>query len=175
MTPLDTGSEHATQADGLDARQRLLALRLRQRELTGGEEAVTRRRSDEAVPLSFSQEGLWFLDQLSGPGSAYNVARAVRLKGVLEPDLLERSLRALVERHESLRTTFEQRDGKAVQCVHAAETAAAALRLESFALHAATGDDDPSRARRHLARRRGRTVRSRSSALAQGKAPAHRR
>jgi hypothetical protein len=125
MTPLDSvSSPEKDAANGMRAaaRRRLLALRLRH-EGAGAEERVARRSGDGAIPLSFSQEGLWFLDQLSGPGSAYNVARAMRLKGALDPDVLERSLRALVARHESLRTTFEQRDGTAVQRVHAAEAA----------------------------------------------------
>jgi len=124
----------AARHDGADARQRLLALRLRERGLGTAEESLKPRLPDEPVPLSFSQEGLWFLDQLDGPGSAYNVTRALRLHGRIEATLLERCLRALVQRHESLRTAFDTREGSAVQIVRPAREAAAAFRFETLSL-----------------------------------------
>ena len=59
-----------------------------------------------SFPLSFAQQRLWFLEQLQPGLVAYNLAGAVRLSGRLAPDCLERALRVIVERHESLRTTF---------------------------------------------------------------------
>jgi amino acid adenylation domain-containing protein len=58
------------------------------------------------VPLSFSQEALWFLDQLAPGQPTFNVHAAVRITGPLDQGVLERSLSAMVRRHESLRTTF---------------------------------------------------------------------
>jgi amino acid adenylation domain-containing protein len=58
------------------------------------------------VPLSFSQEALWFLDQLAPGQPTFNVYAAVRITGPLDHGVLKRSLSALVRRHESLRTTF---------------------------------------------------------------------
>ncbi|MBU8901081.1 non-ribosomal peptide synthetase, partial [Corallococcus sp. M34] len=73
-----------------------------------------------ALPLSFAQQRLWFLDQLE-PGSAfYNVPVAVRLSGALDVDALERSFEALVQRHEVLRTTFGTHDGEPVQLIASA-------------------------------------------------------
>jgi non-ribosomal peptide synthetase component F/acyl carrier protein len=70
------------------------------------------------LPLSFSQERLWFLDRLD-PGSAlYNVASARRLFGPLDAPVLERALREVVRRHEVLRTTFALADGRPVQVIH---------------------------------------------------------
>ncbi len=61
---------------------------------------------DEALALSFAQQRLWFLDRYE-PGSAlYNVPVALRLRGVLEVGVLERSVGEIVRRHESLRTVF---------------------------------------------------------------------
>ncbi|HEY0606205.1 MAG TPA: amino acid adenylation domain-containing protein, partial [Herpetosiphonaceae bacterium] len=73
------------------------------------------------LPLSFSQERLWFLDQLE-PGSAlYNIPFAMRLSGQLDVAILERAFTALIARHESLRTTFTQgvpaHDGQPVQVI----------------------------------------------------------
>ncbi|WP_163973487.1 non-ribosomal peptide synthetase, partial [Myxococcus sp. CA018] len=82
-----------------------------------------------ALPLSFAQQRLWFLDQLE-PGSAfYNVPVAVRLTGVLDVAALRRSFDELVRRHESLRTTFRAQDGMPVQIVSDTST----TRLEVLA------------------------------------------
>ncbi len=58
------------------------------------------------LPLSFSQEALWFLDQLAPGQPTFNVTAAVRITGPLDRSALQRSLDELVRRHESLRTTF---------------------------------------------------------------------
>ena len=69
------------------------------------------------VPLSFSQEALWFLDQLSPGQPTFNVTAAVRITGPLDRSALERSLNELVHRHESLRTTFVTIDGTPHQVI----------------------------------------------------------
>src|SRR5215212_2443867 len=56
--------------------------------------------------LSPAQERLWFLDQINPGDASLNIARAVSIDGVLDRDLLQRCLRQIVSRHESLRTTF---------------------------------------------------------------------
>jgi amino acid adenylation domain-containing protein len=71
----------------------------------------------DALPLSFAQERLWFLDQLE-PGSAfYNLPFALRLRGALDVDALERSLGEIVRRHESLRTVFVEQGGTTRQVI----------------------------------------------------------
>jgi amino acid adenylation domain-containing protein/non-ribosomal peptide synthase protein (TIGR01720 family) len=57
-------------------------------------------------PMSAAQKQLWFLDQLQPGDAFYNLSGVVRLDGPLDEKALEQSLHALVERHESLRTTF---------------------------------------------------------------------
>ena len=74
-------------------------------------------RRDKHVPLSFSQQRLWFLDQYEPNSSVYNVPSALRLRGCLNVAALERSLDEIVRRHESLRTTFSLVDGEAVQVI----------------------------------------------------------
>ncbi|HKH48056.1 MAG TPA: amino acid adenylation domain-containing protein, partial [Thermoanaerobaculia bacterium] len=78
------------------------------------------RDGRETFPLSFAQQRLWFLDQLLGASSAYNVFLPVRLDGPLDAAALAGSLDAIVRRHEILRTTFGTVDGEAVQIVHPA-------------------------------------------------------
>ncbi|HEU4562037.1 MAG TPA: amino acid adenylation domain-containing protein, partial [Longimicrobium sp.] len=70
-----------------------------------------------ALPLSFAQERLWFLDRLE-PGSAtYNMPQARRLGGALDETALQRSLSEIVRRHQALRTTFTEVDGSPVQVI----------------------------------------------------------
>ncbi|WP_338868507.1 amino acid adenylation domain-containing protein [Myxococcus stipitatus] len=68
-------------------------------------------------PVSFAQQRLWFLHLLQPENPSYNIAGAVRLSGDLDVEALQRAFDALVERHESLRTTFAQEDGKPVQVI----------------------------------------------------------
>ncbi|HEX9936857.1 MAG TPA: amino acid adenylation domain-containing protein, partial [Longimicrobium sp.] len=70
-----------------------------------------------ALPLSFAQERLWFIDRLE-PGSAtYNIPAALRLTGALDEAALERSLSEIVRRHEALRAVFAEVDGSPVQVI----------------------------------------------------------
>lgn len=64
-----------------------------------------------AHPLSRSQRRLWFLNQVDPENAVYNIAVALALDGPLSREVLEQALKALVERHESLRTRFAQKDG----------------------------------------------------------------
>ncbi|MFZ3015121.1 MAG: condensation domain-containing protein, partial [Nitrospira sp.] len=64
------------------------------------------------IPLSPSQQRLWFLEQVH-PGSAINhIAMSVRLRGLVNPEVLERSVRAIAARHEILRTRFGSERGE---------------------------------------------------------------
>ena len=76
---------------------------------------------DGALPLSFAQQRLWFLDQLEPGSAAYNIPSAVRLKGSLDVKALEQSLKEVVRRHEVLRTTFTVVDGQPGQVIGEAE------------------------------------------------------
>ncbi|AWV08512.1 non-ribosomal peptide synthetase [Marilutibacter maris] len=72
-----------------------------------------------AHPLSFSQQRLWFLDRLEGGSAHYNLPIAVRLRGGLDASALQRALDALIVRHEVLRTSFSGSAEQARQIVHA--------------------------------------------------------
>lgn len=61
--------------------------------------------------LAFGQQRLWFIDQLYPNTAAYSLPFTTRLKGTLDVSALERAFRALVERHEILRTIIVGRDG----------------------------------------------------------------
>jgi amino acid adenylation domain-containing protein len=69
------------------------------------------------LPLSFAQEGLWFLNQLDKDSGFYNVPSAFKLTGPLEVRSLESAFEEVTLRHEVLRTTFSVVDGKPVQVI----------------------------------------------------------
>ncbi|MFL6234420.1 MAG: amino acid adenylation domain-containing protein [Thermoanaerobaculia bacterium] len=75
------------------------------------------RQPGEAPPLSFAQERLWFIDQLQPGSPAYNIPLAVRLRGRLDVRAFHRGLGEVVRRHETLRTRFAIRGGRAVQAI----------------------------------------------------------
>ena len=64
----------------------------------------------QALPLSFSQEGLWSAEHAK-PGSAYNLPFAIRIKGNFNQQIFATTLKALVSRHEILRARFPEQDG----------------------------------------------------------------
>ena len=69
-------------------------------------------------PLSYNQQGIWFLYQLAPESMVYNVNFAARIRSDLDIPALRRAFQALVDRHPALRTTFSVRSGKPVQRVH---------------------------------------------------------
>ncbi len=75
------------------------------------------REPSTPLPLSFSQERLWFLDRLDPGTAAYNVPAALRLTGALDVPALAGSLREIARRHEALRTRFALVDGRPAQIV----------------------------------------------------------
>ncbi|BCL17296.1 non-ribosomal peptide synthetase [Micromonospora sagamiensis] len=86
---------------------------------------IPRRAPGTRVPLSPTQEGMWFLDRLQPGSPAYVMSHAVRLTGLLEPTALQAALDELVGAHEALRTRFTDRDGEVEQEVLAADDPAA--------------------------------------------------
>ncbi|WP_236069081.1 amino acid adenylation domain-containing protein, partial [Citreicoccus inhibens] len=83
-----------------------------------------------ALPLSFAQQRLWLIDQLEPGNAAYNVPAALRVLGELDVQALERAFRALVARHESLRTAFIVQQGEPVQ--HIATTVGVSLECHDL-------------------------------------------
>ncbi len=101
---------------------RVWELAERVEEARGGEESaalpeIERVARSGELPLSFAQQRLWFLDQLTPGGVSYNVPGAVRILGELEVEVLEKSLQAIVRRHEGLRTRFVAVGGEPQQVI----------------------------------------------------------
>ena len=91
-----------------------------------------------AFPLSYAQQRLWFLDQLSPGNSAYNIPVAIPIETPIEVAVLQRCVDALIERHETLRTSFELVDGEPRQQVQ--EQRPVVVRLVDIE-HTAAVDD----------------------------------
>ncbi|MFJ5847120.1 amino acid adenylation domain-containing protein [Streptomyces sp. NPDC092903] len=92
---------------------------------------LARHRGPEPVPLSYGQRRFWFLYKLAGPDSTYNVPLVLRCEGELDQEALRAALGDLTERHETLRTLIQRRDGRAVQHILPAGAARPALTVET--------------------------------------------
>jgi amino acid adenylation domain-containing protein/non-ribosomal peptide synthase protein (TIGR01720 family) len=72
-----------------------------------------------SAPLSFAQQRMWLIDNLkSGNDRRYNRMHAIKLEGALDVSVLRISLKTIIERHESLRTTYHQVRDQAQQRIH---------------------------------------------------------
>jgi len=74
---------------------------------------------DQPLPLSFAQHRLWFLAQLEPDNTAYTIPCGIRVRERLNFKIFEESLRKLIQRHESLRTTFQKKGDQVVQVIAA--------------------------------------------------------
>ncbi len=110
-------------------------------------EPELRPRSDDDTPppLSFAQERLWFLEQLTPGLAVYNVPLALRLEGALDPARLALALRGLAARHEVLRTRFASAGGRPVQAIEPAESVASPLPVADLETLAAARDAEALR------------------------------
>ncbi|HEX7640718.1 MAG TPA: condensation domain-containing protein, partial [Burkholderiaceae bacterium] len=77
--------------------------------------AIGRADRTQALPLSWPQQALWFIEQMEEGDTAYNMRSALRMVGELDRAALQAALDTLIERHEVLRTVFTHDDGNAVQ------------------------------------------------------------
>ncbi|MFF9348205.1 amino acid adenylation domain-containing protein, partial [Streptomyces sp. NPDC014734] len=84
---------------------------------------LTPHQRPHHTPLSPAQQRLWFLHQLEGPSTTYNVPTQLRLTGNLNTTALRTAIEDLVARHESLRTVFPETDGTPYQHILPAEEA----------------------------------------------------
>ncbi|MDX9678827.1 non-ribosomal peptide synthase/polyketide synthase [Pseudomonas zeae] len=103
----------------LSAKQRkALAVLLKQKGVNLFDIApVFKRTAEEPLLLSYAQQRQWFLWQWAPHSAAYNIPTALRLQGPLDVSALERSVQALIERHETLRTVFSQETAQPLQVV----------------------------------------------------------
>ncbi|HEX8185029.1 MAG TPA: amino acid adenylation domain-containing protein, partial [Blastocatellia bacterium] len=82
-------------------------------------QSIKRASREKALPLSFAQQRLWFLDQLEPGKPFFNIPAAIRFSGGLDVLAFEKVFTEIIRRHESLRTRFASADGKPVQVIDA--------------------------------------------------------
>ncbi|MEW5930744.1 MAG: amino acid adenylation domain-containing protein, partial [Gemmatimonadota bacterium] len=99
------------------------------------------------LPASFAQQRLWFVDRLHPGGAAYNLPFALRLRGAVDPRALRAALTGIAARHETLRTTFAEVDGGAVQVIGPASP----VRVPAADLRALPAEAREGEARRLVA------------------------
>ncbi|HEV2962448.1 MAG TPA: amino acid adenylation domain-containing protein, partial [Candidatus Angelobacter sp.] len=87
--------------------------------MTSQESALLHPSVQEMIcfPASFAQRSLWFVDQLMPGKAAYNIPNALRIRGELDEEVLERTLQEIVCRHETLRTRFVAMHGEPQQVI----------------------------------------------------------
>lgn len=78
---------------------------------------IPQRSQHSPVALSFSQQGLWLLEQLQPGSIAYNMSIALRFVGLLNVAVLEQVLNEIVRRHEVFRTSFTVLEEQPVQVI----------------------------------------------------------
>jgi amino acid adenylation domain-containing protein len=78
---------------------------------------IHRVTRNQALPLSFAQQRLWFLDQIEPDSHVYNVPTGLPIEGDVDIPALEKSLNEIVRRHESLRTRFISVNGQPAQII----------------------------------------------------------
>ena len=119
---------------------------------------IDRAARGDTAPLSFGQQRLWFIDQMDGASTQYNMPVALRLTGHLQRQHVAEAINGIVARHEILRTTYSMVNAVAVQRVHDAkqvpitqadlshlDPAAQELELRQLALQEAATPFDLSR------------------------------
>lgn len=87
------------------------------RDVRSGPPKIPRRDVFSPVPMSFSQHGMWLMDQLAPSNHFYNLPAAISLRPPVSPTILRKILEEILWRHEALRTTYTIQDGEPVQVV----------------------------------------------------------
>lgn len=97
-------------------RDELAALLIRNRDAHTARPPLLRHAPGDRVPLSFSQERIWFAEQYSAGSTFYNMPVALRLTGPLDTPRLKDTLAVLLQRHEALRAIVrEDEAGPAIE------------------------------------------------------------
>ncbi|MEO8972333.1 MAG: amino acid adenylation domain-containing protein [Ktedonobacteraceae bacterium] len=82
---------------------------------------------DRPIPLAFAQQRQWLQHQLDSTNTLYTLFGGLRLRGLVQPTVVEQALQEIIHRHETLRTTFNVVDGQPVQRI--ASSALSALTV----------------------------------------------
>ena len=113
-------NETANILSKLSPQQReLLLLKLTRTNKEKNEQSRIKKQAqpNEPLPLSYSQERQWLLEQMNPASGAYNMTAAVRIRGSFQIGTFEKACNEIVRRHDGLRTRFDSVDGKPTQII----------------------------------------------------------
>ena len=82
------------------------------------DETIPPRDRSLPCPLSPNQQRIWFMEQVIDGAPVYNEAEAVRLRGELNVEVLEKALNVIIARHENFRTTIQTTGDEPSAVVH---------------------------------------------------------
>ncbi len=100
----------------------LLMMRLKKKmSARPNKQIITKRTDTTKFPMSYAQERMWFLHQWEPESPLYNIPAALRLSGKVDLEILKKSLREIMQRHEVLRGTFNEKDNQPIQDIVAEE------------------------------------------------------
>ncbi|MFJ3090868.1 amino acid adenylation domain-containing protein [Streptomyces sp. NPDC086838] len=114
-----TGDNAQTIREAATLRDELLRRRMAGRSGAGRRTAIPRADRTAALPLSYGQQQMWFLNRLEPDSTEYLVPLVLRLRGALDTAALDRAWQALLERHEILRTRYALAGEEPVQVIDA--------------------------------------------------------
>ncbi|EOO16136.1 amino acid adenylation domain-containing protein [Bacillus cereus] len=80
--------------------------------------AIQQVETKEYYPTSSAQKRLYMLEQIQENVTSYNMPGAMMIEGILDRNKFEQAFRQLIQRHETLRTSFDMVDDEIVQKVH---------------------------------------------------------
>ncbi len=80
--------------------------------------AIEPVEESDYYPLSSAQKRLFFIDQFNKESTSYNISAVLVLKGKVNREQLENAFKKLIQRHDSLRTSFAFLDVEPIQRVH---------------------------------------------------------
>ncbi len=95
----------------------LLAKALEVQGFNAGTESISARNDRGAAPLSYTQQRLWFLQQLDPKSTAYNSLCVFKVTGEISVPCFQRAFQLLIERHQVLASTFKQEGSEPLQRV----------------------------------------------------------
>jgi len=81
------------------------------------EKIIATHDNAQPAPLAFSQERLWFIDQLNMGRTQYNMPLALHVVGKFDVEIANTVMKEIVTRHQVLRTVYQQGEQSSVQTV----------------------------------------------------------
>lgn len=99
-----------------ETKQAILEQKLKQKTVNiNYQQSIKKREKQDSLPLSSAQTWIWMSQQLKSGNPAYNRPSNIKLKGVIDVEVLEKSLNEIVRRHEVLRTSFRAKNERPIQ------------------------------------------------------------